>query len=484
MAELVYFSILALAALVVFALSVAIVRRYPPVGIGLVSLILVTVWDVPNPPPIFAFSGLTVYPADAIAFVLLVAAILEAPQLKENMRGWLVPWMFFGVLIAVSLLRGVAAFEFGAAVNEARIFLHFFFAMTWVLAVRPDRLKLHTVSLVLGWVLVLVAVYHGVRYGVGGAVSSASIGEDVVQTGRVLYGGQAAALLLCAATVLLSPSDSALVRPQFATASSVVFLGLVVLAQHRSVWGAGALGVITVLIWSGRRQARNRVFVALIIGVWLILIAWFSGILDSLVSELFGTALDTGTYQWRTSSWQSLISEAIAKGPGVVVGGEPFGSGYSRLIYNGRWTNLSAHNWYVTIFLRLGIIGLITLAGMLIAALVKSRSKPAWSTFVLAAALAYSWGYQFDWYLAPWLGAAMTAALGDARGRLGGVDHAVLGTSNDAMPRRSSESSTPRRDERSRRVRELETGKSQPSVVSVRQLATSEPVTAINAEQR
>lgn len=432
MAELLFSSVVAFIALVLVAFAVAAVRRYPPVGIGLVCLVLFTVWDVPTPSPIITVSGLSVYPADAIAVVLLVVAIFEVPQLRENMRAWLVAWVFFGVLIVVSLLRGVLVFGAGTAVTDARPLVHFFCAMTWVLAVRPDRLRIQTVSLVVGWVLVLVSVYHGVSYGVGGTKSVASLYEDVTQTGRVLYGGQAAALLFCAATILLSPRGSARVRPQFAAASSFVFLGLVVLAQHRSVWGAGVIAIAAVLIWSGQRQARNRVAVALIVGTWLGLVVWSSGIFEKSGSGLFESALDMGTYEWRTSSWQSLTSEAFAKGSEVVVGGQPFGSGYLRQLNTGRWTERGAHNWYVTNFLRLGVIGLVTLAWMSIAALAKSRSRPAWTTFVLAAAGAYSWAYSFDWYLAPWLGAAIALSLGDSDGRpAAGVDQVALGISGE-----------------------------------------------------
>lgn len=424
MASLIYFSIVALSALAFFALAVTTVRRYPPVGIGLIGLILVTIWELPDLPAIITFSGLSVYPADAVILLLLVVAVLEASQLKANMRGWLVPWVFFGVLVAVSLLRGVAAFGLGIAVNESRMVLYFFLAMTWALAVRPDRLKLHSASLVLGWALVLVAAYHGVVYGVHGAVSEVSVNGDLVQTGRVLVGPQAMALLLCAGAVFLSPSGSARFRRQFDAVSSVAFLGMVVLAQHRSVWAAGALGMLTVLIWSGRRQARNRVVMFLVAGAWLGLVSWVSGILDNLGSGLFESASNMRTYAWRTSSWQYLIADTVAKGPEAVIVGEPFGNGYLRQIYTGTWATNTAHNWYVTTFVRFGILGLTTLTGMLIAALVNSRSKPALCTFVLVAVATYGWAYQYDWYLAPWLGAAMTVSLGDSRGKLAGVDHA------------------------------------------------------------
>ncbi len=362
-----------------------------------------------------------------------MVAILEAPQLQANLQGWLVPWVFFfGALIVVSVLRGVATFGPGTAVNEARMILYFFFATTWALAVRPDRIKLHTVSIVIGWVLVVVALYHGVVYGIHGATSAVSVNDDLVQTGRVLVGPQAMVLLLCAGTVSLSPSGPTTAHRRFAVLSSAVFLGLVVLAQHRSVWSACALGMVTVLIWSGRKQARSRVSTLLVMGASLGLVGWASGILDDLGS-VFSSASDMRTYEWRTSSWRSLISEAIAKGPEAVVGGQPFGAGYLRQIYTGTWATNTAHNWYVTIFLRLGIIGLITLAAILLAALIKSRSKPAWCTFILVAVAVYGWAYQFDWYLAPWLGAAMSLSLGDGYGRPAKADHAGLGNSNDKV---------------------------------------------------
>lgn len=412
MAELVFSCIVALAALVMFALTVAAVRRYPPIGVGLACLLVVPLWEVPHPPPLVTFSDLSIYPSDVITLVLLMVGLLEAKQLQANLRGWLAAWVLFGALLATSLLRGVAAFGLGAAVNGARTPLYFLFAMTWAFAVRPDRLRLHAASLILGWALVLVAVYHGVRYGIGGASSWASAsGDQAVQTGRVLVGNQAMALLLCAAISYLGPASTRKTRPQFAAVSALAFLGVVVVAQHRSVWGAGAMGMAAVLVWSKRRQARNRAFNLVVVGAWVVLVGWSSGLLGNLGSELIGSALDTRTYAWRSASWQVLISEAIARGPVTVIAGEPFGGGFLRQFDTGTWTVEGAHNWYVTVFLLLGILGLAVLGSLFIPALVKSRAVSGVWTFVLVAVGVYGWAYSIDWYLAPWLGAAMTVSL-------------------------------------------------------------------------
>jgi hypothetical protein len=414
MAELILLGTAALVALVAFAIAVAWVRNYPPIGVVLVALLLIPLWELQYPPPIVTFSGLSVYPADLITLVLFAVGALEVAQLRANLGGWLAPWVLFGVCIAVSLFLGVAAFGPGTAINAARVLLYFFFAMTWALAVRPDRLKLHTVSLILGWALVLVAMYHGFRYGFGGPASATSIGDGIVQSGRVLIGTQAMALLLCAATVFLEPSRLGKDRSQFSAISSLVFVAVVLIAQHRSVWISCALGMVAVFIWSGRKQAQRRAFALLAFGAWLALVGWTVGILDG--SEWVGEATNANTYDWRTSGWHFLITQAMTRGPVAVVFGDPFGgTALLRRVGSGQMTSVSAHNWYVDVFLSLGIIGLMSLLLILFAALGKSRAFPSIWTFSLAAIVAYSWAYSVEWYLAPWIGAAITASLQGGR---------------------------------------------------------------------
>lgn len=414
MAESVFLGIVALVALLGFALAVAWVRRSPQVGLALLGLILISLWERPHPPPIVQLSGLSFYPNDVITVMLLVVGLLELTQLRTNLGIWTVPWMLFGLAMAGSLLRGAATYGLGAAINAGRPLVYVFFAMTWALAVRPDRLRLHTVSVVFGWALVLVALYHGVRYGIGNASSFTPIGDGIQQTGRVLVGQQAAVLLLCAAVALLGRSDSGKAHSHFSTVSSLVFGGVVVLAQHRSVWTAGAVGMAAVLIWSGRGRARKQVFVLFTLLAWIAFVGWSLGILDG--SETVESASDLTTYDWRTSGWRIMIAQAIAGGPLTVVAGDPFGGGvFLRQLSAGGWTSVSAHNWYVEVVLQLGIFGLMTLVSMLIAALVKSRGgSPVW-TFVLAAVAAYAWSYSVDFCLAPWLGVAMVRSLGGNR---------------------------------------------------------------------
>jgi hypothetical protein len=404
----------ALVALVVFAMAVALVKSRPTIGIVLAGITVLPLWEASRPPPLVTLSGLNIFPSDVITLILFVVGVLGFEQLRENLRGWIVPWLLFGTLIAFSLLRGAVLFGLGEATNEARNVVWFFFAMTWALAIHPDRLSLHTVGLVLGWGLVVVAAYHGVKFGIGGASSWVYLADGTRKPARFLVADQALILLCCAGVVALRPSGSEKAS-KWSVASSLVFMGVVVLAQNRSVWAAAGAGIVAVLIWSGQKQIRKRVFVTLLVGSWLVFVGLSSGIL-SMGSEFNQSVSDRQTYEWRTSGWRALISQATANGPITIAIGEPFGSGYLRRAgSNGTWTTVAPHNWYVEISLRLGIIGLTALAAMLVLAVAKSRAtRPVW-TLVLVAIAVFGWAYTVNWWVAPWLGAALVASLGAGR---------------------------------------------------------------------
>jgi hypothetical protein len=412
MTQLLFLLVFAPVAAVVFALAVTLVRRNPLVGLGSVGLTVLLLWHVPNPPAIVTLFGLAVYPADAITLVFFTVGLLEVTQLRVNLRGWILLWWLFGLLIALSTLRGVAVFGQATAVNEARSLLYFFFTMTWVLATQPSRLRLPMFSLVLGWALVLVALYNAVTHGIGDANSGVFF-DGQLRTGRILISGQALVLMLCAATVFLGKAGSRESRRR-SVISATVFLAVVVAAQHRSVWIAAALAMTAVLVSSRRGRTSNQIFVLFIAGTWFALLGWSLGLLESVSTELVDSALSTKTLDWRTSSWRALVSQAFDNGLAVVIGGEPFGSGFGRTIGARGWATAAPHNWYVTIFLRLGISGLIVLGVMLGAAFVRSRSVSAEWMFSLVAVGVYGFAYTVDWYVAPWLGAAMAMALGGA----------------------------------------------------------------------
>lgn len=385
------------------------------------------------PLALVTFAGLSIGIADIVTLILFVVGVLEFTQLQSNLRVWLIPWLFLGVLIALSLLRGAATIGLGAATNDARGVLWVYFAMTWALATRPERLKLHTVSLVLGWMLVLVAIYHAVKYGIGGPTTVRLSADGSHRPNRILVAGQAATLLLCAGTVFLNTGDPRKGRTRY-IGSAAVFLGVVLVSQARSVWLAGLIGMTAVLIFSKKGRvsgrARGRALALLAAGAWLAFVGWT---FRSAGNGVFDAAVNSDTLDWRASGWQLLVSDAIARGPVTVAIGEPFGSGFLRKVASGASVGVQPHNWYVQIFLQLGIIGLMVFVGLLMAAVVQSRTtSPVWM-FSLVAVGAYATAYAIDWFLAPWLAAAMVVALrGD--GVADEASKATMPTGNSGRP--------------------------------------------------
>jgi O-antigen ligase len=68
------------------------------------------------------------------------------------------------------------------------------------------------------------------------------------------------------------------------------------------------------------------------------------------------------------------------------------------------------HNWYLTMYLRIGLIGLVAyclvFAGAIVTLLVRRYTLEA---AVLLALALYSWVYTVNWYLAPVLAFALLA---------------------------------------------------------------------------
>lgn len=401
-----------LVALVWFVLVVGLVRRYPIVGIGMAALVLVPLWEVNLSTPLIMIGATNVTSSDVFTTILFVVGLLEFAQLEANLRGWLIPWLVLGVLLAVALLRGIAIYGLPHAVNEARGELGFYFAMTWALAIRPDRVKLHTVSLIIGWMLVLVALYHIIElHGLGSPTDVVYAADNYGKfRNRILVAPQALVLLLCAGTLFFRTADSEKGRSRF-FASSLVFLGIVLLSQHRSVWVGMLVGLSAVLIFTNRRRAggdgRGRAFALLAVGAWLAFAGW---LLRSGGNEAVEAVTDSGTFEWRFAGWEMLTSDQIARGLDSIAIGAPYGSGFQRTVLHFT-SGVQPHNWYVTIFMRQGLIGLVVIAALLMAAASKSQARsPEWMFLIMAPA-AYAFAYSLDWFQAPWLAAAIVASL-------------------------------------------------------------------------
>jgi O-antigen ligase len=130
------------------------------------------------------------------------------------------------------------------------------------------------------------------------------------------------------------------------------------LLQHRTVWVVTLLG----LLWLFRGQTRLlRRFViagAALTALGGILLA--TAFRDDFVMEsLQDSATNPDTFIWRVGGWYQLIFLRNANLFHFLLG-DPFGTGFSRVI-GGFRVDVNPHNFYVGIYLRFGILGLLVL---------------------------------------------------------------------------------------------------------------------------
>lgn len=382
-------------------LALAAVRRWPMLILWLVAAVAVVAWEIPNLPALGSFGGLEIKTEDAI-FVVVALDVLSRPQrFVAITRSYAALVVFLAVCLGASLVAGFLAFGPGAF-NEARNYFWGVALVAWMLNINWSALemqqRLRRWATVVGWVLVAVFVYHAARYGMGTADSFVEFGVGQSQTGRPLV-AQQAMLLACVGFMMFWRTEH-FERRVFA---GLAFIMVAALCQHRSVWLAIALGALMVLPKIRGRALANTVFwgaYACIVLACFFLIGTF----DVLLEQLSYAVTSAGTYNEREASWQLLIARAIEKGPAVVTFGEPFGAGYDRVV-NGVFVTYSPHNWFVMIFLRLGLAGFLaymTLMAVLVLPKLLRAKSAAGAAFV--AILAFSWTYSMPWTLSPIIG--------------------------------------------------------------------------------
>ena len=144
----------------------------------------------------------------------------------------------------------------------------------------------------------------------------------------------------------------------------MIFLGFVIIMQHRSVWIAAAIGLFSVLVLERRHLPRRF---GLLLGFVLTLtlgvaVAAAFGTFDELAEQLLKSTTSMtdsgGTFAARFDGWVRLLDAWADAKTTTIIFGFPFGHGYTRL-YNGVVIDFAPHNYFIDLMLRVGIVGLI-----------------------------------------------------------------------------------------------------------------------------
>ena len=404
------FMALAMGLAVVFW-GVALVRQWPRLGWATTSLFIVLASDFPVSPAIANAAGLAVYPEDVFAVVLLLGNLGRMGRVARQLGALGAPLLFFVSLTLLSLLRGAVAFGVSAAVNEFRATGYFVVLGMWVLGQRSDDgfdVLLKQFLQWTGWALVGVAALHVSMRGLGTA-DQQTLQNGIYVTSRPLISGQA--ILLAAAGVYCLALRTRM-------AAGVTFIVVAVLCQHRSVWVALVLSVVATFL-VGRPEVRARL--ASVLGgltvVAILLVGY--GVGSSIVSDLSHSLTSSGTFNGRTEGWGELVAEQNTQGWGSILLGQPMGTGFVRFdSAHNVFISYAPHNWYVMIYLRVGLVGLISIfVGLSLAMVANVRNRSLLGVAFLILIAVYAIPYDLPWYLAPLMAAGL-APSGEVRLRV------------------------------------------------------------------
>jgi hypothetical protein len=393
------------------ALGVSVASRRWPYAF-LLAVVAMTLQPSLQSTPLANVHGISIHGLDILVIVGCLGAALGQDSLRRNLARATVPAACICLIVAINLARGASIYG-QAAVSQARPSLAVIAVIGFVLAL--DDMELWTTRILKGTTYVAcclsgIALYHAATRGIGSSASmvfDSSSGQWV--TGRILIAGQAIIVALAALAALHSWAEH--------KGSRYLYLALglgtiVILCQHRSVWLGATIGAAVILV-----RAKQAVFLrssAALIVVGLVSVpVLLSGPGRAVATEVarsFSSVSDQrSTVVDRQISWSSLVSQAVDDGPATVTFGQPFGAPWTRDVL-GRIENYSPHNWYITAFLRSGLVGVTAVILVLLQALRRRLASPVATALrqgLLIAMAAYFMAYSMDVQEAPILAVLM-----------------------------------------------------------------------------
>lgn len=293
--------------------------------------------------------GMRLAPNDIVYGLLLVAALLRI------MRSGVLSWqqrillLIFAVGM-VAVVRGAPEFGVSGATNEARKFIYWTGGALYVSTLAPRRALLDRIGLLwllLAGLLTIVGLLRMVGLLPGAEQEFASQGRplDSNETLIIAQGG-----FIALATLRHGMN-------RFPGWLAPIFLAMVVLMRHRTVW---IVALVALVVFVATHMDVARRLLGLLVAGVLVTIVLLVTVFDAgetrATEQLAQSATYVDTFEWRVEGWASLLTARRATEVDLVLGA-PFGSGWRRVV-DGRLVDVSPHNWYLELFLRVGAVGL------------------------------------------------------------------------------------------------------------------------------
>lgn len=369
---------LGVGAFLLAALSVELGRR--PI-ILVYALLSVHFWELVAGVPSFRLAGIGVSPVDAVNTIAFGAAFIR----MRRPRG--LQWLLLGVtfLILLAVVRAVFTFGVGEALLGFRAELYFMVPALLASTLTPEQLP-----------RALQAVW---RFGLVTAGLAAArwlaqpLGYDLgyapdpsgYEIPRIINAGSAFGVATAAVFGVWRWINREATTWRL-TWTSLGLLGVVLFAQHRSVWVATAVMLVLVFAFSNMQLRKRVLLVVALLSLVVGIEAFGLGAESEAAESLAYAASNSGTWEWRVQRWQDVWQTHSARGLGAVV----FGSGYGYSWVSGAvglW-EASPHNGYIQIAVRVGLVGALMLFGTYLRVIGRlGRSRRSVSKMLLIAAV-------------------------------------------------------------------------------------------------
>jgi len=292
--------------------------------------------------------------------------ILNLAELRNKYRNLTLVTNLIFATFCLSLFRGVLAFGIQQSVNESRFFLYVLTSMMWAIfcsaKLKPSFSETVLLSRISVAGLVVLEGLNIFLHGFGGATEYIQIGQDGLANLRPLVSVQALSLL-AASTVL---TFNALGGKRNAILDwSLAFLGFVgiIFSQQRSVWVATLMTFLLLLFNKKTFFLGVGLVLAAASVLFLVPLADLTVLPTPFRDQLVSSSSDLATYLARTGSWSQYLDSYYSYSWVDQLLGKPFGSGWGRYDgLNNLWVEFNPHNWYITILLRTGVVGLVLFA--------------------------------------------------------------------------------------------------------------------------
>jgi hypothetical protein len=375
-------------------------------------------------------------PSDAVSIILLAAGLIRFSRALGKPGLFRVLGLCFILVFAFSLIRGMLLFGVVSASNEGRSYVGELLSLLYFATIPTAECTIKNfvkAYLIFGSVLVGIAILHYLGLNVGASYKPLVDSVGDIDKNRALGAAAAEPIALCFIFSIgwITHRQS----PRFFAFLPVVFGGMVVLLQHRTIWVALLICALSAP-FIDRAMAGRLIPVGILAGILAFSLAlWVYGTNSSATNQFEDSSTNLGTWGYRVETWNGLLFDDDETFLSVLAG-KPVGT--PALHYDaseGMYVEMPPHSEYVSLYLRFGVFGLtLFLIFLLRPVFLLSTQRfrhssllfPSSSSWCLVAIaiIAYGVTYNFNSNAIPFIGVATALLLS---GEHASTDTEVLG---------------------------------------------------------